>query len=159
MRLNRACPPDFVCRAASAAALGFSSAGSIPNNAAHSKETTTVNKTIRRSSRAAARNGTPVGATAMKTRSRISASTHPAAAPAIASMTASVSVWRISLPRLAPSADRTASSRSRAAPRAENRLATLAQAISSTANTAPSNTHAALYASAICRSRIERTCK
>jgi len=42
----------------------------------------------------------------MKTRSRISASTHQHGARD-SSMTASVSVWRISLPRLAPSADRT----------------------------------------------------
>ena len=46
--------------------------------------------------------------------------------------------------RLAPSAERTANSLSRASPRAENKLATLAQAINSTANTAPRSTHATL---------------
>ena len=44
----------------------------------------------------------------MKTRSKPSASAHPAIAPAIDSRSDSVSVWRASLKRLAPRAERTA---------------------------------------------------
>ena len=51
----------------------------------------------------------------------------------------SVNIWRISRPRLAPSASRTAISDERAAERASNRLATFAQAIKSTTPTAASN--------------------
>ena len=55
----------------------------------------------------------------------------------------STSACQMSRRRLAPRADRTARSRSRAVARVSSRLATLAHAISNTANTAPSNTHAA----------------
>lgn len=74
---------------------------------------------------------------------RHQAEENPAADPAKKSKAASVSVCRMSRARLAPSAERIASSRSRAAPRAIIRLATFAQDISITASTDPSNIHAA----------------
>ena len=93
----------------------------------------------------------------MKTRSRPSANAHPVIAPATDSRSDSVNAWRASLRRLAPRAERTASSRCRTAPRAMSRLATLAQAINSTASTAPRRTHAVMRTSCIWRSRRERT--
>ena len=65
------------------------------------------------------------------------ASRAPAAPPARARITLSTSAWRMSRQRGAPSAARTANSRSRDAARASIRLATLAQAMSSTSDTAP----------------------
>ena len=67
----------------------------------------------------------------------------PSAPPASASKTLSVSSWRTRSPGDAPSARRTAISRERDAARASWRLATLAQAISSTRPTAPSSTNIA----------------
>ena len=58
-----------------------------------------------------------------------------------ASTTLSVSSWRTSRIRPAPTAARTTISRPRAEARASSRLATLAQAISSTKATAPSSTN------------------
>ena len=61
------------------------------------------------------------------------ASTTPAEAPSAESTTLSVSSWRTSRPRPAPSARRIAISRWRAAVRTSSRPATLAQAMHSTA--------------------------
>ncbi len=66
------------------------------------------------------------------------ATSRPTAAPARASTNVSPSSCATVRTRLAPSAVRTATSLLRAAERASSRLATLAQAISSTPNTAPS---------------------
>jgi hypothetical protein len=71
------------------------------------------------------------------------ASTSPAAPPITESTTLSVSSWRTSRPLPAPNATRTATSRSRAAARASSRLATFAQAMSSTSPTAPLKTRSA----------------
>jgi hypothetical protein len=71
------------------------------------------------------------------------ATTSPSAPPATPSTTDSVSNWRTSRPRPAPIAERTASSRWRAAPRASNRFATLALAMRSTKPTAPTSTSSA----------------
>ena len=62
----------------------------------------------------------------------------PAAAPAIASNTLSVSIWRSNRQRPAPRATRIASSRSRALALASSMVARFAHAISSTKITAPS---------------------
>lgn len=139
----RVCAPEFAVRAERAIERGLSRAGTTPHIAAHTSASRTAKPIIRRSGCASARNGTPDGEIEIKTRNKISASTHPAAAPATANSSASTSTCRMIRNRVAPSAERTASSRSLAAPRAENRLATLAHAISITASAAPSNTHAA----------------
>ena len=109
-RLSRACELDLVCLATNLVTFGFCSAGTMPKVAAQSSARSTVNRMMRASSCACARNGRPVGAMATNTRKRISASRQPAAAPAIARSNASVSVCRMSRLRLAPSAERTASS-------------------------------------------------
>jgi len=83
----------------------------------------------------------------------------PAAAPISERRAASVSVCRINRPRLAPSAERTASSRSRPSPRTIIRLATFAQAISSTAKTEPSRIQAIVRESCVSLSRSERMLK
>ena len=63
-------------------------------------------------------------------------SPRPSIPPTAASSTDSVSSWPTSRPRAAPRAERTASSRFRAVARVSRRLATFAQAISSTKPTA-----------------------
>ena len=68
------------------------------------------------------------------------ASSTPSPPPITASSTLSVSSWRTSTPRPAPSAARIASSRARTVARAISRLATFATTISSTQSTAPSST-------------------
>ena len=83
--------------------------------------------------------------------------------PATASTRLSVSSCRISRPRPAPSAVRTAISRRRAAPRATSSPATFAQAISSTNPTAPSThqqrgAHVRDHARRE-RLRVERACR
>ena len=70
-----------------------------------------------------------------------SASNSANAPPNTPSNALSVSIWRINRQRPAPSAARTASSFSRPAERASCRLATLAQAMSRTQPTAPSNSN------------------
>ena len=67
------------------------------------------------------------------------ASTRPSAVPQTAMTRLSASIWRTSCARLAPIAARTASSRLRPDARTISRLATLAQAMSSTKATAPIN--------------------
>ena len=150
---------NFAARAARATTRGVCSAGNRPESAPQSSDSKIVNSAMRRSRPARSRNGTPVGARSTKTRSSPSASAIPAAAPASESRAASVSVCRIKRPRLAPSAERTANSRSRPSPRTIIRLATFAQAISSTANTEPSSIHAIDCASCVSRSRSERMLK
>ncbi len=67
----------------------------------------------------------------------------PSAPPASASTALSVSSWRMTRQRPAPSALRTAISLARAVPRASSRFATLAHAINSTKTTAPTRTRSA----------------
>ena len=67
----------------------------------------------------------------------MTASSNPSAPPAKATTLLSSRSCRAILARVAPSAERTAISRCRAVARASIRLATLAQAISSTSETAP----------------------
>ncbi len=74
-----------------------------------------------------------------------------------ASTRLSVSVCRISRPRPAPIAARTASSRRLAAARASKRFATFAQTSRSRASTAPNNIHDASFTSWIWRSRSDCT--
>ena len=71
------------------------------------------------------------------------ASARPATPPASDSIRLSVSIWRSSRPRSAPSAVRSPSSRCRTVLRASSRFATLTQAISSTRTTAPERTMSA----------------
>ncbi len=87
--------------------------------------------------------GSSPGLSATTERTPQYASSRPSTPPASASSRLSVSSWRTSRSRLAPSAVRTAISFERAAARASNRLATLAQAMSSTNPTAPSSTSSA----------------
>src|SRR5256885_4526411 len=75
------------------------------------------------------------------------ASNKPKPPPARESSTLSVSNWRATRSRPAPSATRTAISGCRAAARASRRLATFAQAMSRTNATAPSNTSNAPFTS------------
>ena len=65
-------------------------------------------------------------------------STRPSTPPEMASSRLSVSIWRSSRARLAPSAARTDNSRSRLTIRASRRLATEAQTISRTKLAVPS---------------------
>ena len=82
---------------------------------------------------------TPAGITAGAA-ARIAAPTAaPSTPPTAASTRLSVSNWRTTRPRPAPSAERIASSRDRAVARASSRLATLAQQMSSTKPTTPRN--------------------
>ena len=77
--------------------------------------------------------GTPARSSRMPTQ----ASAMPSGAETAPSSRLSVSSWRMMRPRPAPRAARTDISRARAVARASSRLATLAQAISSTKVTAP----------------------
>ena len=71
----------------------------------------------------------------------------PAAPPEMPSTTLSVRFWRMRRDLPAPRTARIAISRRRAVPRARSKFATLAQASSSTAATAPSKTHEAVRTS------------
>ena len=74
----------------------------------------------------------------------------PSAPPTRAMSALSTRSGRMSAQRSAPSAARTASSRLRDVPRASMRLATLAQAMSSTKATAPSKSHKVVCTSSTC---------
>ena len=78
---------------------------------------------------------------------RAQPTSRPSAPPASDSRTLSVSSWRTMRPRAAPSAARIAISRWRPVARTSSRLATFAQAISSTKPTAPSSTSSDVGAS------------
>ena len=84
------------------------------------------------------------GAAAMRSRTPVNDSRMPNAPPATARTMLSISVERTSRSRLAPSAARTAISRSRATARASCRFARLTQPMRSTAPTAASRSHRAL---------------
>ena len=99
-----------------------------------------VNRMTVASTATASSRGIPCGLSDTRNATPHTASSSPSAPPASERITHSVSSWRTSRPRPAPSAARTAISDSRAAARASSRLATLAQAMSSTKPTAPSRT-------------------
>ena len=144
-------------RAVSACERGRCHADATPKKSPQKSETRMVNRIMRRSSCTVLRKGRSSGAIARKKRNSISATAHPITAPAADRTNASVRNWRVSRARLAPSAERTANSCSRLAPRATNRPATFAHEISSTAKTAPSRSHAIRRTSCIWRSRRDRT--
>ena len=92
--------------------------------------------------------GTLSGIEARSTSTAHPATTMAQTVPAAASTRLSIMSWRISRQRLAPSAARTATSRSRALARASSRLAMFAHVISRTRPTAASsiNIHALIRA-------------
>ena len=124
------------CSASRISARPAISAGSRPETSAtasvDSSAATSTGRLIERS----ARRGMESGSTPRLTLTSAHASARPAAAPTDASSRPSVSVCRSSRARLAPSARRTPSSPVRPAARAIWRLATLAQATSSSRPTA-----------------------
>ena len=83
------------------------------------------------------------GFTASNARTPSAPITSPKTPPSIESSTLSVSSWRTMRLRPAPMAERMAISRARPVARASSRLATFAQAISSTQPTAPNRTKSA----------------
>ena len=132
-------------------------AGNSPNRIPESTAAAALNSSTRRSTVASSIRGSPSGAIVWKPRSSPNARPHPLAPPATATSRLSVSARRTRRKREAPSAARTAISRSRPTARANSRLAILAQAISSTASTAPNSASEAARASPTCRSRSGRT--
>ena len=82
---------------------------------------------------------TPCGASATSASRTHTAMKTPNAPPSSAMKKLSTRSCRTIWPRLAPTATRMANSRARAAPRAANRLARFAQAMSNTNPTAPSS--------------------
>ena len=119
------------------------SAGASPNVNAAAMATPAENASTRQSS--VSRTAPMVSGTSVS-RNRIAgrASASPATAPSPASTRLSVRNCAISLPRPAPSAARTATSRPRAAPRDISRFARLTHAISSSAADAHSSTISAV---------------
>jgi len=99
----------------------------------------------------------PPGEAATSALTAQDASISPSPPPAAAITTLSVSNCRTRRIRLAPRAVRSAISLRRDAARASSRLATLAQAMSSTTPTAPSNTNSARPVSPTISSRSRRT--
>ena len=100
-----------------------------------------VNDSTRQSGVVLINSGEPSdGTKATSTRVSATATARPRTPPMSESSTLSTSSWRTSCPREAPSDSRTAISRCRAKARAISRLATLAQAMSSTSPTMPIST-------------------
>ena len=102
----------------------------------HASDTATVNAAMRRSRPGDTKLGNVTGLCAISTATDARARSRPIAAPMSVSTQPSVISCRSSRARPAPSAVRTAISRRRASDRAISRLATFAQAISSTNATA-----------------------
>ena len=96
------------------------------------------------------RRAAPMASGTSRSRNRIAgrASASPASVPSAASTRLSVRNWATSLPRPAPSAARTATSRPRAAPRDSSRFVRLTQAINSSAADALSSRISAVRVSA-----------
>ena len=114
-------------------------AGARPKSTPESTQAVSVKSSTGTLSRTSTSDGRrPGGITARIARIAAAARPTPSAPPTSASSTLSVSNCRTMVRPDAPSARRIASSRWRAVPRARSRLATLAQAISSTNPTAPS---------------------
>ena len=99
-----------------------------------------VNVNIQPSRRISPKRGKLLGAIARSEPNPEPATAKPSVPPAKAINMLSVSSWRMRRTREAPIATRTAISRPRELPRARNKLATLAHAISSTKPIAPSRT-------------------
>jgi len=116
-------------------------AGSSPNATADIDATSTVNTSTGMSITNFMKNGSSMGIMPSQSRLPRMASATPIAAPASARIRLSVRSWRTRRPREAPSAMRTLISRRRIVARASIRLATLAQAISSTNATANDMIH------------------
>ncbi len=143
---NRACPPSTLpaCSFSVGAMRGRMdcSAGARPNNTPVIVDTPNVNARIRQSG--AVEIGCGVSGLVKNARTigaPIAAIPRPTAPPARARTTLSTISCEQMRPRLAPSARRTAISRWRDAPRATNRFATLAHAISRTPAAVAINTH------------------
>ena len=115
-------------------------AGASPNATPVTRATPKVNSNTPASIRMSCVRGiVPAGASASSPRIPASATGTPTAAPSRNSTVLSVSSWRTSRPRPAPSAVRIATSFRRAAPRMRSRFATFAHAMSSTNATAPAS--------------------
>jgi hypothetical protein len=136
-------------------------AGKSPKRIPVSSETASVKLSTRQSTPMAEPSspmrGRPAGLTASRARTPAKPSAKPKTPPVTESKTLSVSSWRTMRMRLAPRAERTASSRLRPVARTSSRLATLAQAMSSTRATAPSMISSDLRASPMIRSRSGST--
>ena len=113
-------------------------AGASPKSSAVTNETPSVNKRTGWSIATFASSGMESGGTmARMTRKAPKASAAPRTPPNVESSTLSVSNWRMSRPRVAPSEARSAISRCLVAARESKRFETLAQAISRSMPTAP----------------------
>lgn len=115
--------------------------GTKPNTIATSIEVARVNSKILTSSPISSARGKASGIALIAVRVAHTAKSNPAAPPAQARRMLSVSNCLMARPCVAPSAARIANSRARPVERARSKLATFAQAISSTNPTAPSNTN------------------
>ncbi len=123
-------------------------AGASPNRMQVNTASAAVNASMRLSvERSRNTSPSPVLIIATSTRLRIPASATPHSDPAQASNRLSERSWRISRPREAPSASRTAISFSRVDARASIRFARFAQAINSTRPASASRIHSGLEAS------------
>jgi hypothetical protein len=111
-------------------------AGATPNTTPVSIASTTANDTARQSSAMSLFDWNAGGPNRTRIATSPRASGSPVTAPMSASATLSVASCRTIRSRVAPRAVRSATSRARAAPRASNRFATFAQAMSSTNATA-----------------------
>jgi len=139
-RSRSLCPPP--ARAPSRSALKSDwrharSAGNTPKPTPVRQETSAAKISTRTSIDGACAMGSEAGTNRVSKRTAPAATSTPAAPPVSASTRLSVISWRTRRSRPAPMAVRTASSRCRANPRAINRFARFAQAISSTQSAAP----------------------
>ena len=132
-------------------------AGRMAKPIAEMTETANVNPSTCRSRRTTSSSGLRTGTRRMRTRAIHPAASNPAAPPQAASTRPSMRNWRMRRRRLAPNAERIATSFRLLKTRAKIRLATLAQAIRSTKPTAPSIISRAGRTSPTRSSRIEIT--
>ena len=135
-------PParELSCFITSASSGRAVNAGSAPNSMPVSTETTSVKPSTVASMPTSLARVVKRAVKATSSWSAPLARPRPISPPATARSVLSVSSWRTSRPRPAPSAARIASSRLRRSMRASIRFATFAQAISRTQPTAPSST-------------------
>ena len=120
---------------------GARRAGASPKRRPLNREAPTANRSTCQSNCTSSARGKLPGQSATNGRTPTAASKAPNKPPESPSTALSVRHWRTSRLRPAPRAVRMASSRSRETARANSRLATLTQAISSTTLTAPSSNH------------------
>ncbi len=138
------CPPSL--SAVAVASPVRCSSGASPKTTPAASATASVKASTRQSSDTPADRGRLSGNAVSRARRPPTAKTRPSAAPSSESRHPSAMNCRSSRPRLAPSADRTASSLCRDSARASSRLARFAHAISSTNSTAPWSTQTAVPA-------------